>query len=181
MNGEFHTFVESAPGWQRAVPVRPGERVQRDCFIFADLLPERRSRGISATIPSVAQPAVDPFRYFARLRRVRTYVDRNLSEGPSLPEVASIAAMNPSSFSRFFRRSVGVKFSVWLVSRRIRAARELFRDRNHDVSWVAREVGYNSDRSFRRAFKDQVGCCPSSFRKSLLRRSTSPPKSRATD
>lgn len=108
--------------------------------------------------------ADDPFAYFARLARVRRYVDDHLCEDLSLTEVALIAAMNPSSFSRFFRKNVGEKFSKWLVSRRIKLARELFQNRNHTVSSVSREVGYDSDRSFRRAFKAEVGCCPSKFR-----------------
>lgn len=38
-NGEFHTFVEAGPMFQRRVPVRTGEVVARDGFLFADLLP----------------------------------------------------------------------------------------------------------------------------------------------
>lgn len=37
--GEFHTFVSDGPMFARPVPVRPGEVVERDGFVFADLLP----------------------------------------------------------------------------------------------------------------------------------------------
>jgi uncharacterized protein (TIGR00290 family) len=37
--GEFHTFCWSGPMFARAIPVRPGEKVTRDGFCFADLLP----------------------------------------------------------------------------------------------------------------------------------------------
>lgn len=37
--GEFHTFVTGSPDFTAAVPVEPGERVLRDGFWFADLLP----------------------------------------------------------------------------------------------------------------------------------------------
>ena len=37
-NGEFHTFVYDAPVFSRAVPVRNGEVVERDGFVFADLI-----------------------------------------------------------------------------------------------------------------------------------------------
>jgi uncharacterized protein (TIGR00290 family) len=43
-NGEFHTFVHDAPVFSRPIPVRGGEIVERDCFVFADVLP-----GISET------------------------------------------------------------------------------------------------------------------------------------
>src|SRR4029434_9948716 len=39
-NGEFHTFAWAGPMFARSVPVRRGEIVTRDGFVFADLLPE---------------------------------------------------------------------------------------------------------------------------------------------
>lgn len=38
-NGEFHTFVTDGPMFTHPVPVRSGEVVERDGFVFADLLP----------------------------------------------------------------------------------------------------------------------------------------------
>ncbi len=38
-NGEFHTFVTASPMFATPVPVRVGEIVERDGFVFADLLP----------------------------------------------------------------------------------------------------------------------------------------------
>jgi len=40
-NGEFHTFVYDAPVFSRPVAVRMGEIVERDGFVFADVLPEQ--------------------------------------------------------------------------------------------------------------------------------------------
>jgi uncharacterized protein (TIGR00290 family) len=37
--GEFHTFAHDGPMFARPVPVRVGEVVERDAFVFADLLP----------------------------------------------------------------------------------------------------------------------------------------------
>ena len=39
-NGEFHSFAWDGPAFRRPVPVRVGEVVARDGFVFADLLPE---------------------------------------------------------------------------------------------------------------------------------------------
>jgi uncharacterized protein (TIGR00290 family) len=38
-NGEFHTFVYESPVFSRPIAVRPGEVVERDGFVFADVLP----------------------------------------------------------------------------------------------------------------------------------------------
>jgi uncharacterized protein (TIGR00290 family) len=37
-NGEFHTFVHDGPGFARPLAVRVGEVVERDGFVFADVL-----------------------------------------------------------------------------------------------------------------------------------------------
>ena len=39
-NGEFHTCVTAGPMFRSPIAVRPGEIVERDDFVFADLLPE---------------------------------------------------------------------------------------------------------------------------------------------
>jgi uncharacterized protein (TIGR00290 family) len=39
-NGEFHTFVFDGPIFQSPIPVRTGEVVNRDGFVFCDLLPQ---------------------------------------------------------------------------------------------------------------------------------------------
>ncbi len=38
-NGEFHTFVSDAPGFAAPIDVRPGEVVEREGFLYADLVP----------------------------------------------------------------------------------------------------------------------------------------------
>jgi diphthamide synthase (EF-2-diphthine--ammonia ligase) len=43
-NGEFHTFVHAGPMFARPIAVRVGEIVERDGFVFADLLPEPRAQ-----------------------------------------------------------------------------------------------------------------------------------------
>lgn len=38
-NGEFHTFTAATPGFRQPVAVETGEIVERDGFVFADLIP----------------------------------------------------------------------------------------------------------------------------------------------
>ena len=44
-NGEFHTFASAGPMFQRPIPVVLGEIVERDGFVFADLLPQTAAVG----------------------------------------------------------------------------------------------------------------------------------------
>ena len=47
-NGEFHTFVWDGPIFQHPIPVSTGAVVERDGFVFCDVLPRDTSRGIPA-------------------------------------------------------------------------------------------------------------------------------------
>jgi diphthamide synthase (EF-2-diphthine--ammonia ligase) len=51
-NGEFHTFVYAGPMFRAPIPIVTGESLERDGFIFADLLPA----GANAAKP--AEPAI---------------------------------------------------------------------------------------------------------------------------
>jgi len=44
-NGEFHTFANAGPMFDREIPVEVGEIVERDGFVFADLLPQAAAAG----------------------------------------------------------------------------------------------------------------------------------------
>ena len=43
--GEIHTFVAAGPMFDARIAVEPGEIVERDGFVFADLLPSRTIDG----------------------------------------------------------------------------------------------------------------------------------------
>jgi uncharacterized protein (TIGR00290 family) len=51
-NGEFHTFVLDGPIFRKPIPVRAGEIVERDSFIYADLLPSPADAGARIRVPS---------------------------------------------------------------------------------------------------------------------------------
>jgi len=57
--GEFHTFAFAGPMFSRTVPVIPGERVERDNFIYGDLLPvppiEPGSKSPTSTEPPASR------------------------------------------------------------------------------------------------------------------------------
>lgn len=42
-NGEFHTFVFDGPIFREAIPIRTGEVIDRDSFVYCDLLPTEGS------------------------------------------------------------------------------------------------------------------------------------------
>ncbi len=170
-NNEFQTFAEWAPGWSRRVRVVP--RVSMECYgaAYVDLRPIGSGVGPSTTYRDSSAPPdgpYDPFHYFERLARVRRHVDEHIAEELTLDSVAAIAALAPSSFGRYFRQRVGVTFRSWLARHRVEIACLMLRESDVPVARVARAVGFQCDRSFRRAFRATVGCSPSEYRKRLI-------------
>lgn len=105
------------------------------------------------------------FKYYAALRRLGEYIERNSTRGLSLGKAAEIAGMETHYFSTFFREKVGVAFSVWRGDLRIRSAKELMRSSDYAISEVAFRSGYNELRTFERAFKKRTGLTPREFKR----------------
>lgn len=54
-NGEFHTFAHEGPMFREKIPVEVGEIVERDSFVFADLLPPNSRAAAGAGIQEPAR------------------------------------------------------------------------------------------------------------------------------
>ena len=54
------------------------------------------------------------FDYYPRLNRLREYVEQSYSAPIPLKKAASIAALESSYFSTYFRAKVGITFTEWL-------------------------------------------------------------------
>ncbi len=107
------------------------------------------------------------FDYYPRLNRLREYVEQSYSEPISLKKAASIAALESSYFSSYFRAKVGITFTDWLRQVRIRKAMELMKAGDFSITEVAYEVGFGDLRTFGRAFKKHTLITPMEFKKSV--------------
>lgn len=107
----------------------------------------------------------DPFRFFRRLERVRDYVLANIDSPIDLSTAADIAGLEPTYFSKFFRKHVGMTFRDWLRGIRIERAKTLLIEHNYTISEVAARVGYQSERAFQRNFLAVTGRTATEFRK----------------
>jgi len=108
------------------------------------------------------------FDYYPRLNRLREYVEKSYTERIPLEKAASIAALESSYFSTYFRAKVGITFTGWLRQVRVKKAMELMRARDFSITEVAYEVGFRDLRTFERAFKKYALKTPREFKKSVL-------------
>ncbi len=107
------------------------------------------------------------FDYYPRLNRLREYVEQSYSEPISLGTAASIAALESSYFSSYFRAKVGITFTEWLRQVRTEKAMELMKAGDFSITHIAYEVGFGDLRTFERAFKKHTRMTPTEFIKSI--------------
>lgn len=99
-----------------------------------------------------------------RIVQVRDYIEQNLAKHITLKDVAGVACMSESSFSRFFKSSTGKNISNYIIELRIsRACRELI-DSDKTISEICFMVGFRNVSNFNRQFKKYKGRSPKDFR-----------------
>ena len=83
----------------------------------------------------------------------------------SVSEAASLAAMAPAYFSRFFHDKVGVTFKFWIDFMRVRHAASLLHTANRTVLELIDECGFHDPTTFTRTFRRILGLTPLEFKR----------------
>lgn len=98
------------------------------------------------------------------LREVLGHLASHLDEEVRLSDMAKLAGMTESSFSRFFKRNTGNTFSRHISELRTGKACELLSNTDKAVTDICHEVGYHNLSNFNRVFRDLRGMTPSRYR-----------------
>jgi AraC-like DNA-binding protein len=102
--------------------------------------------------------------YYRRTARLVEHLRLHPADPLNLEHAASLACMERTAFSRFFKRHIGLTFSDFLRAYRVsRAIREM-QLRNASFEEIANAVGFNCVKTFERSFKKETGMNPSRFR-----------------
>lgn len=97
------------------------------------------------------------------LNRVYEYIYAHFHRSVSLKEVAEIAHMNPSAFSRFFKRTHQKTFTRYLNEIRIGYACKLLIEGEQKIMAICYDCGFNNLSNFNRQFKRIRGMSPSEY------------------
>lgn len=112
-------------------------------------------------------PETTLFSYDHRLRRVVNYVDQHYAQCIRLNDVAAVAGLESSYFSKYFRRHTGINFKDWLATYRLDMACNSMRERKRSITEVAILCGFGDMRNFERATMKYLGKTPSALRAAL--------------
>jgi len=85
-------------------------------------------------------------------------------ESHTVEQLAALAGMSPSHFSRVFKAAFGTSPIDWLRRERISQAKRRLGDTQDSVQWIAQAVGYRDRFFFSKDFKKLTGFTPTAFR-----------------
>lgn len=101
-----------------------------------------------------------------RILKVKNFISKNYMDELRLPELASLAGMSSSAFSRFFKLHTGRNISEYIIDLRLGYAARMLVDTDKCISEIGFDCGFNNLSNFNRIFKKKKGCSPSEFRES---------------
>ncbi|MFC0215397.1 helix-turn-helix domain-containing protein [Paenibacillus chartarius] len=92
------------------------------------------------------------------------YVSLHLDRRISLEEVAESLHLNPSYFSRLFKKETGESFIEYVTRMKMERAKELLDQTGHSVGRICEELGYDNQSYFIKIFKAHTGVTPAEYR-----------------
>ena len=106
---------------------------------------------------------------FSPMEKAMMYLHAHVRENPTLEEVAAVAGMSSSHYSREFSRCVGRSFRDYLLLTRINAAEKLLLLTDMSVTEIALASGFATSSHFIERFKRLRGMTPSKYRQTWVK------------
>lgn len=102
-----------------------------------------------------------------RVNRVVEYINTHYGEKITLTDLAHIACLSPSHFTRIFKSEIGCSPTDYIMKTRLDMAKRMLRIGNKPVTTIALECGFNSSSYFSHCFLRAFNTSPSQFKKSM--------------
>jgi|GEM_PF-1824952 len=99
-----------------------------------------------------------------RIARTIDYIEENLDQPLTVTELASIAALSPSQFSRVFKSTTGQAVWAFVQQRRIERARNLLIHSIAPISQIAFDCGFANQNHMTNLFRRHFGVTPGTLR-----------------
>lgn len=122
-------------------------------------------RSLKTICEHLAQQKKDKYNQTAAAMLDMT-TDRFTDPNFSLAGLAAHFKLSESFISILFKEHAGENFSDYVERLRLELACSQLRNTGKSIVQIAQEIGYNSDKTFRRAFKRVYGVQPTSYRDS---------------
>lgn len=104
-----------------------------------------------------------------KLAAVLEYIHVNIKRNIMQSELSDILEMTPDSFYRMFRRLIGVPPKDFIISEKLRIAREMLALGELPIGEISKMLGYDNQLYFSALFRKKYGVCPTEYRKAAER------------
>lgn len=100
-----------------------------------------------------------------RMSTIHSYILNHFKGAIRIEDVASLANLSPTSFSRYFKAHTNKTFSDFVAELRISSACKLLQKNDLSIIQVAHECGYKTLSNFNKKFKEITESNPLKYRK----------------
>ena len=101
------------------------------------------------------------------IAHVVDYIEANIDRDLDLASLAGVAAMSVYHFAHRFKETIGMSPHAYVLSRRIRRAREMINRGETGLALVAAGCGFSSQAHFTTAFQRELGVTPGQYRRAV--------------
>ncbi len=131
---------------------------------FLSILYELSKCEGARTLASSSYAKVEEESDSRRVQKVKNYINKNYMGELRLNDMADVAGMSSTSFSRFFKLHTGKNLSEYIIDLRLGFASRKLVDTTMSVAEISFACGFNNLSNFNRIFKKKKGCSPSDYR-----------------
>lgn len=99
-----------------------------------------------------------------KIKRITNFISHHFHDSElSLEKLANMAAMSPTSFSKYFKKQTGQNYIQLLTDLRLSEACKLMSTSDFSIVQIANRCGYNNLSNFNKLFKRKYKCTPKQF------------------
>ena len=150
-------------GWMMQAEERDGHPGGR---LFADSLASALAARLLVLQTRKDAPASPRALSAWRLRRVIEYIEANLDQDLTLPQLAAVAGYSLSHFKPLFRQAVGMPAHRFVMERRVERARAHLIEGKLSLTAIAAEAGFAHAGHMARCVRRAVGASPAQIARS---------------
>lgn len=152
--------AKAEPWFRRIVAAKGPSRIAI-LLQFLDFLNDETGSVLLSTLPIRSK---EDAASLDKVERAVSYMTEHYNHDVLLGDVAALADMSESAFSRLFAKATGNNFTRFLNRIRIAKACELLVASNEPITAICFEVGFNNVANFNRRFREIKNATPREYR-----------------
>ncbi|MEH7503573.1 response regulator [Neobacillus drentensis] len=163
-------FKENGERWIHIMEVKSGISIKKDDFIYflkhsfklkevILLLKNKTSQLVCCLEDKQYDSKKKP-----KLQEIDQYIIEHLSDNISSADMANFLFLNPSYFSRYFKKLAGENFTDYIHRFKMKTAEKMLQEKEESIEIIASRLGYSDRTYFSKIFKKHTGYSPGEYK-----------------